>query len=100
MVNSRIQSFNKDHSFETVSMSSDGREYILNHGTFYVLNDSTIVTYHTGSDGELIDLANTYHFRIKDERMHFYGFYLSQNSNNLNSIVKVRIDEIWEKVKK
>lgn len=95
----RFQYFNANQTFQSVINLNDGKQATGNSGNFYLLNDSTIVTYHRDQSGKLDNVANTYFFRIKDEHMHFYGYYLSHSAFDANTLTKVYIDEWWERVK-
>ena len=93
----RTQSFDKHNTFQSIIKTSEGKEVIANSGKFHLINDTTMVTYHKNQSGKLDNVANTYNFRIQNDSMHFYGFYLSQMPGNPSLINKVFIDEWWVK---
>jgi hypothetical protein len=95
----RFQSFDKTQTFQTLINMPDGKQVIGNMGNFYLVNDTTIVTYHKDQSGKLENIANTYNFHVKNDTMHYYGFYLRQLPNNQNALLKVYIEEWWVKVK-
>lgn len=96
----RIQLFNSDNTFKSLINRADGKQSLSNWGNFYLINDSTMVTYHKDQTGKLDNVANTYHFQIRNDSMHFYGFYLSQTPGNPSVRVKVYIDEWWVRTDK
>lgn len=91
----RIQYFNSDNTFKSVVNTAGGKQILANWGEFYLINDSTMVTYHKDQSGKLDDIANTYHFHIRNDSLHFYGFYLRQMPNDQKVFVKVYIEEWW-----
>jgi hypothetical protein len=95
----RIQYFNNDNTFESQINTPNGIVR-TNEGRFYLLNDTTIVTYHKMMTGNVGKIANTYYFHIKNDTMHFYGYYLQQSSQNQSMLIKVYIDEQWVKTNK
>lgn len=95
----RFQSFDKSQTFQTLIKMPDGKQVIGNMGNFYLVNDTTIVTYHKDQSGKLDNIANTYNFQIENDTMHFYGFYLRQLPNNQTTLLKVYIEEWWVKIK-
>lgn len=95
----RFQSFDKSQTFQTLIKMPDGKQVIGNMGNFYLVNDTTIVTYHKDQFGKLENIANTYNFHVKNDTMHYYGFYLRQLPNNQTTLLKVYIEEWWVKVK-
>ncbi|MCX6221949.1 MAG: hypothetical protein NTZ69_13295 [Bacteroidia bacterium] len=90
----RIQKFNMNNTFESQYLSEKGL-WTYNNGMFYLLNDSTIVTYHKNPLGKTDNIGNTYNYSIKNDTLHFYGFYLRQLPQNPSMILKVYIDEWW-----
>lgn len=96
----RFQIFNADHTFKSVINLDNVKQTTGNEGIFYLINDTTLVTYHKDQSGKLSDIANTYFFRIKNDKMHLHGFFLSQMPNNSSILAKVLIDENWTKVNK
>lgn len=95
----RIQYFKNDQTFQSVITSSNRSKVISNQGNFYLINDSTVVTYHRDRLGTLDKITNTYNFQIKNDTLHFYGYFLKRLPNNPHSLMEVYIDEFWEKVK-
>ena len=95
----RIQHFNKDHTFESQINTPNGIVR-TNEGKFYLINDTTMVTYHKNSSGSIEKIANTYYFHIKKDTMHFYGYYLQQSPQNQSILIKVNIDEEWVRTNK
>ncbi len=95
----RIQHFNDNNTFNSQINTPQGVVHI-NGGIFYLLNDSTMVTYHQDLLGKLGEIANTYHFQIKNDTLHFYGFYLRQSPQNESILIKVYIDEMWVRTNK
>jgi hypothetical protein len=94
----RIQHFNKDHTFESQINTPNGIVR-TNEGKFYLINDTTMVTYHKNSSGNVGNIANTYYFLIQNDTMHFYGYYLQQSPQNQSILIKVYIDEQWVRAK-
>jgi hypothetical protein len=92
----RIQYFNRDQTFESHAKTNKGIVK-ANAGKFFLLNDSTIVTYHQDLLGKLENVANTYNFKIRNDSLHFYGFYLRQAPQNPSLLIKIYIDEWWVK---
>lgn len=91
----RIQYFNSDNTFKSVVNTADGKQVLSNWGNFYLINDSTMVTYHKDPSGKADDIANTYHFQIRNDSLHFYGFYLRQMPTDPKVLVKIYIEEWW-----
>jgi hypothetical protein len=96
----RIQYFNSDNTFKSVINAIGGKQSMANWGNFYLINDSTMITYHKDHFGKIDNVANTYTFKIRNDSLHFYGFYLRQISTNPPALIKVFIDEWWVKAKK
>ena len=95
----RIQHFNNDNTFESQINTPNGIVR-TNEGRFYLINDTTMVTYHNNSANNVGKIANTYYFHIQNDTMHFYGYYLQQSPQNQSILIKVYIDEQWVKTKK
>lgn len=74
----RIQLFNKDNTFRSIVTNSNGAKSDYNWGIFSVINDTTIVAYQLDPSGKMINNGNTYNFHVKNDTMHYYGFYLRQ----------------------
>ncbi len=95
MLSNRIQTFDKNNTFESNVKTPNGL-IRSNGGFFYLINDTTMVTYHS-NNGITGTLANSYNFSIKNDSLHFYGYYLSQLPQN--KLLRVYVDEIWVKSK-
>lgn len=91
----RTQSFKSDNTFQSVTYTTGGRHNLSNWGNFYLISDSTMVTYHKDQTGKLDNVANTYNFHVRNDSLHFYGFYLRQMPANPSLLAKVFIDEWW-----
>lgn len=91
----RIQYFNSDNTFKSVVSTAGGKQVLSNSGKFYLINDSTMVTYHKDQSGKLADIANTYHFHVRNDSLHFYGFYLTPMPKDQKVFVKMYIEEWW-----
>jgi len=89
------QTFTFENTFQTLVKTPEGKEVIGNLGIFYLLNDTTMVTYHKDHSGKLDNVANTYTFNILNDSMHFHGFYLGQTPANPAVLNKIFIDEWW-----
>jgi hypothetical protein len=96
----RIQTFSLDNNFQSLIKTAEGKEFIGNSGQFYLLNDTTMVTYHKDQAGKLDNIANTYNFQVRNDSLHFYGFYLSHTQENPSILAKVFIDEWWVRFEK
>lgn len=95
----RIQYFNSDNTFKSLVNTAGGKQILSNWGSFYLINDSTMVTYHKDQSGKLDNVANTYNFHVKNDSLHFYGYYLSPVPVNESLRNKVYIEEWWVRVK-
>lgn len=91
----RIKLFNIDNTFKSLINTADRKQNLSIWRNFYLINDSTMVTYHKDQTGKLYNVANTYHFHIRNDSLHSYGFYLSQTPENPLVRVKVYIEEWW-----
>jgi hypothetical protein len=89
-----------DNTFKSVTSATGGNENLANWGNFYLINDSTMVTYHKDQFGNLDNVANTYNFQVRNDTLHFHGFYLSPAQGNPSIRVKMFIDEWWVRVGK
>jgi len=96
----RTQSFKSDNTFQSLTYTTGGKQNLANWGNFYLISDSTMVTYHKDQAGKLNDVANTYNFHIRNDSLHFHGFYLRQTPGNPSILVKVFIDEWWVRIEK
>lgn len=99
LLGNRIQVFNPDNTFES-KIHTDKGFVSANGGKFYLVNDSTFVTYHKDLLGNLESISNSYTFHIKNDTLHFYGFYLRQLPQNPSFLLKVPINEWWVKSNK
>lgn len=99
LLGNRIQLFNSDNTFESKIKTVNGF-VSANGGKFYLVNDSTLVTYHKNLLGNLESIANSYTFHIEHDTLHFYGFYLRELPQNPSLLIKVPIDEWWVKSNK
>jgi hypothetical protein len=91
----RTQSFTLENTFQSLIKTAEGKIYVGNSGKFYLITDTTMVTYHNDLSGKPGNVANTYNFQIRNDSLHFYGFYLSQTPANPLVLNKVYIDEWW-----
>jgi hypothetical protein len=94
------QSFTPENTFQTIIKTPEGNKIIGNWGNFYLVNDTTMVTFHKDQAGNLDHLANTYYFKIRNDSMHFHGYYLGQTPANQAILNKIWIDEYWVRIKK
>lgn len=92
-MSNRIQTFGKSNTFESHIKTPNGMIQV-NGGVFYIINDTTFVTYHE-MNGKIETLANTYNFRIKNDSLHFYGYFLRPIPQNKTMLLKVYMDEWW-----
>ena len=89
----RFMKINKDQTF--VSSTIEGNIY--NSGVYYLTSDSTLVTIHNDSNGNLQKTANLYDFTIKNDTLNFSGYYMG---NLVNDRYQAKyINEIWVKTK-
>lgn len=93
-LSNRFQSFNTNRTFES-HVKTDKGWFQANGGVFYLINDTTMITYHQNLLKKLDNTANTYNFRINNDSLHFYGFYLRQLPQNPSMLLKVYIEEWW-----
>ena len=91
----RKQTFTIENTFQSLIKTPDGKEVIGNLGIFYLINDTTMVTYHKDQSGKPDNVANTYNFKIRNDTMHFHGYYLRQTPANPAVLNKIYIDEWW-----
>ena len=94
VISDRIQTFGQNQIFESKINTSNGLKH-ANGGLYYVLNDSTLITFHKEMNGKLSKIGNTYFFHIKNETLHLYGCYLAESKDNPSVLQKVYIDEKW-----
>jgi hypothetical protein len=97
-LSNRIQMFYSNNTFESKTETINGMVG-ANGGLFYQINDSTIVTYHKDLLGKIDQIGNTYNFVIKNDTMHFHGFYLRSTAQNQTVLYKIYIDEWWVRKK-
>lgn len=95
----RLQTFSKDLTFESKINTPKGLKH-GNGGLYFILNDTTIVTFHKDQNGKLSKIADTYFFRIKNDSLHLYGNYLAEIKENPSVLQKVFIDEKWVRIDK
>jgi hypothetical protein len=91
----RTISFTSENTFQSLIITPEGKEVIGNFGIFYLINDTTMVTYHKDQAGKPDNVANTYNFKIQNDSMHFHGYYLGQTPANQSVLNKIHIDEWW-----
>ena len=92
----RILEYKENGRFEGKIFLPNGvRKY--NSGKYYPINDSTMVTFHDDITGKLSQFAYTYNFKIKNDTLHFYGYYLREIPDNKMMLYKVYLDEWWIK---
>lgn len=96
----RLQSFNRDKTFESAIIFSEEKKIRANWGIFYLINDSTIITYHKSQAGIIDHVANTYTFKIRNDSLHLYGYFLRPVSASPPALVKLHIDEWWVRTEK
>lgn len=92
----RIMSFKSDKTFASRFKSPHGMVQ-YNGGIFYLINDTTMITYHKDLQGNLETIANTYTINIKNDSLHFHGYYLRQLPQDPSMLIKIYIDEWWVK---
>lgn len=95
-ITDRILEYKENGSFEGKNFLPDGvRKY--NSGKYYLINDSTMVTFHEDIKGNLLQFAYTYNFKIKNDTLHFYGYFLREIPDNKMMLYKIYLDEWWVK---
>ncbi len=99
LLGDRIQAFNSNNTFK-LKIKTDKGYLSVNGGKFYLINDSTFVTYHNDLLGNLEKISNSYNFHIKNDTLHFYGTFLRPLPQNPSLLLKVPINEWWVKSKK
>lgn len=95
--NLRYWEFNKDNSFEGEIIIQDvARPY--NQGIFMLPDDTTMVTIHADRNGHQYPVAYKYNYRIQNDTLHLYGFYMNPIPDNPQLLQAIHIDEWWVKV--
>jgi transcriptional regulator with XRE-family HTH domain len=91
----RFMEFREDFKFRSLNSDSS----IYNSGIYNLVNDSLFVTIHSDFSG-LSRVSNLYKFEIKNDTLHFKGYYLSKIKDFGDSVFKTGlIDEWWIKLK-
>ncbi|MFB6341534.1 helix-turn-helix domain-containing protein [Saccharicrinis sp. FJH62] len=85
----RYLKFDDDSNF--ISFNRDGSLY--NSGKYFLNKDHTFTTRHFNMGGNLGNSANLYNYKIKNDTLRFYGYYLKSYGNN--NYKSEFLDEVW-----
>jgi hypothetical protein len=95
---SRIQYFRSDESFESKIIVNSTTYQKFNKGKYFRPNDTLMVTIHTYENGKFSPFAFYYTVKIKDDSLHFYGYYLVSDRTNQRLLRPEYTDEWWLRI--
>ncbi len=82
-------------TFESFGENYQGIKMVYNSGKYFVPKPGTIITVHTGRNGELSKTANYYNYEISGDTLHFYGNFFREVKEGV--LIGTYIDEKWVK---
>jgi len=86
--------FSPDNKFST-TVIQNGKKAEYNQGKYFMVDDSTMVMFHTTNKGNLSGVANTYYVKINKDELFLYGFYMAGNQEE--GYASEFIEEWWFK---